>query len=204
MTVPYDCLDIDALVAEIAAGNHSPLFDLTGDGLVNLGDRDAWLAPAGEINLGPGRVFLVGDATLDGFVDVQDFNEWNANRFTIGAAWCRGDFNADGVVDVQDFNAWNKNKFQTSDRAIQSLWPTTRRDPQPMETNAARSDRRIRPVRRKPMWLRRSRRGLGLQNGSMQYSPRGVAVTIPSMYAPKVVPLEKLSPTSSSFPWVTR
>ncbi len=100
----YDCLDIDALVAEIAAGNHNPLFDLTGDGLVNLGDRDAWLTQAGEINLGPGRVFLVGDATLDGFVDVQDFNEWNANRFTIGAAWCRGDFNADGVIDVQDFN----------------------------------------------------------------------------------------------------
>ena len=51
----YDCLDIDALVADIAAGTHSPLFDLTGDGLVNLGDRDAWLAQAGEINLGPGR-----------------------------------------------------------------------------------------------------------------------------------------------------
>ena len=176
---------------------------MTGDGLVNLGDRDAWLAQAGEINLGPGRVFLVGDATLDGFVDVQDFNEWNANRFTMGAAWCRGDFNADGVVDVQDFNIWNSNKFQTSDRAIPSLWPTTRRDPQPMaRTQLVQTDES------------------GLSGATDMATPlapwAGAAKRVDAVFAtrrrsddpldvaPKVVPLEKLSPTSSSFPWVTR
>ena len=145
----------------------------------------------------------MGDATLDGFVDVQDFNEWDANRFTMGAAWCRGDFNADGVVDVQDFNAWNKNKFQTSARAFQSLWPTTLRDPQPME--------RTQPVQTDEY---------GLSDETDVATPlapwAGAAKRVdavfatrrrsddPLVVAPKVVPLEKLSPTSSSFPWVTR
>ena len=39
--------DIDALVAMIASGDNNVAFDLTGDGLVNLADRDAWLAAAG-------------------------------------------------------------------------------------------------------------------------------------------------------------
>lgn len=38
----YDCVDIDALVAEIAAGSNNSAFDMTGDGLVTLADRDAY------------------------------------------------------------------------------------------------------------------------------------------------------------------
>lgn len=42
----YDCQDIDAMVAEIAAGTNRAMFDLSGDGLVDLVDRDLWLAEA--------------------------------------------------------------------------------------------------------------------------------------------------------------
>jgi hypothetical protein len=113
----YDCLDVDALVGDIAAGNNTASFDLTGDGLVDTADRDAWLLEAGEANIGPGRAYKLGDANLDAVVDGSDFGIWNSNKFTSVAEWCSGDFTADGVVDGSDFGAWNSNKFTSSDSA---------------------------------------------------------------------------------------
>ncbi|MEM7316208.1 MAG: choice-of-anchor Q domain-containing protein, partial [Planctomycetota bacterium] len=111
----YDCVDIDMLVANVAFGPaDAAMFDMTEDGLVNYDDVTEWLSVAGENNLGPGKSFLVGDANLDGQVDVADFAIWNANKFTTTGAWCSGDFNADGNTDVQDFNRWNANRFQFS------------------------------------------------------------------------------------------
>ena len=106
------CADIDSLVVEIVAGTNDPSFDLTMDGLVDLADRNAWLAEAGMENLASGNPYLLGDANLDGFVDAIDFTIWNDNKFTQVAAWCSGDFNADGSVDGVDFTSWNDNKFQ--------------------------------------------------------------------------------------------
>jgi hypothetical protein len=114
----YECVDIDALVAEIASGNHRPEFDLTADGLVDLQDRDAWLAEAGTAQLASGNPYLLGDTNLDGFVDGIDFIQWNAHRFTSTAAWCNGDFNADGFVDGSDFIVWNDHKFTSADVVI--------------------------------------------------------------------------------------
>jgi hypothetical protein len=108
------CADIDQLIAEIVDGNHDPHFDLNGDGLVDVSDRDAWLALAGAMHTSSGEPFLLGDANLDGTVDMLDLNEWAGRRFTSTPSWCSGDFNADGVVDVSDFNLWNANKFQSS------------------------------------------------------------------------------------------
>ncbi len=113
-----DIGDIDFLIAEIASSTHSPAFDLTGDGLVDLDDRDQWLADAGADNLPSGNPYLLGDANLDGVVDTSDFNIWNNNKFTNVAAWSAGDFNADGVVDTSDFNIWNNQKFTSSDGAL--------------------------------------------------------------------------------------
>lgn len=109
----YACEDIDALVAEIVAGTHPAAFDLTGDGLVNQADRDAWLFSAAVAH-GRTSAYLLGDANLDGVVDGQDFIVWNANKFTNTASWCAGDFSVDGIVDGQDFILWNANKFQSS------------------------------------------------------------------------------------------
>ena len=103
--------DIDLLVTEIAASGNSAFYDLTGDQVVDLDDRDAWLAIAGAANLPSGNAYLLGDANLDGAVDGVDFVAWNANKFTSMAEWSAGDFNADGVVDGADFLEWNVNKF---------------------------------------------------------------------------------------------
>ena len=117
----YDCADIDMLTGEIAGGGNNGDFDLTGDGNVDLADRDAWLAEAGAENLPSGNAYLLGDANLDGVVDGQDFIAWNGNKFTALSDWCGGDFNADGVVDGQDFIAWNGNKFTSADGHTQAV-----------------------------------------------------------------------------------
>lgn len=110
----FDCGDIDALVVAVASQAGGTSFDLTGDGRVDFADVTSWLARAGEVNLGPGRTYLPGDASLDGVVDGADFNRWNSHKFTSLPAWCGGDFTADGVVDGSDFSVWNSHKFQSS------------------------------------------------------------------------------------------
>lgn len=110
-----NCLDVDGLTMVIAAGTNNPMFDLTGDGFVNSADLNQWLSDAGDVNIGPGRPYKYGDATLDGVVDGSDFGVWNSNKFTAVAKWCSGDFNADGSVDGSDFGLWNSNKFTASD-----------------------------------------------------------------------------------------
>ena len=114
----FDCLDADALVAEIAGATDAVEFDLNGDGAVNGDDLTAWLAQAGAENLMSGNSYLIGDANLDGTVDGQDFLAWNANKFTATASWCGGDFNADGIVDGMDFVLWNANKFQSANATV--------------------------------------------------------------------------------------
>ncbi len=111
------CADIDRLVAQIAANNGTATLDLTGDGLVNSDDLDAWLIEAGARQLASGSPLLYADANLDGVVDGSDFNVWNEHKFTSVASWCQGDFNADGVIDGSDFNVWNANKFTSADGA---------------------------------------------------------------------------------------
>ncbi|MEM7315287.1 MAG: hypothetical protein AAF497_19275, partial [Planctomycetota bacterium] len=116
-----DCVDVNALTREIAAGSNSTDFDLNGDGSVNTDDLDQWLADAGAINLPSGGAFPMGDANLDGTVDVSDFNIWNRHKFSEADRWCSADFNADGIVDVADFNLWNANKFTSADAAVSSV-----------------------------------------------------------------------------------
>ncbi len=92
----------------------SERFDLNSDGTIDLIDRDQWLTEAATVN-GWASPYKLGDANLDGFVDVSDFNSWNASKFTADLLWSRGNFNADGFVDVSDFNAWNANVFTNSE-----------------------------------------------------------------------------------------
>jgi hypothetical protein len=103
---------IDVGVPVSAGGNDR--FDLNGDGLLDLSDRDAWLSQAGNAN-GFSSPYRLGDVNLDGFVDGSDFNVWNGNKFTASLNWDDGNFNGDGFVDGSDFNLWNGNKFTASD-----------------------------------------------------------------------------------------
>ncbi|HEY6563356.1 MAG TPA: hypothetical protein VIY86_02565, partial [Pirellulaceae bacterium] len=115
----WNCLDINALTAAIVSGSGNLSFDMTGDGMVNGADLDAWQVAGGSMNPGQtgGRPFLDGDANLDGRVDGSDFGIWNANKFTANSAWCSGDFTTDGVIDGSDFGIWNGRKFTSSDSA---------------------------------------------------------------------------------------
>jgi hypothetical protein len=121
----YNCLDVDALVADIVGPGTPTVYDLTGDGNVDHADLNAWLAEAGSVNLPSQNAYLEGDANLDGSVDGSDFGLWNANKFTATAAWCRGDFTADGNVDGSDFGRWNANKF-TSANSVSAVPEPTR------------------------------------------------------------------------------
>ncbi len=107
--------DIDLLTENVAIGPANPaMFDLTGDGLVDMDDINEWLALAGAANLPSGNAYLLGDANLDGIVDGFDFIEWNANKFTMNTAWSAGNFNGDAFVDGFDFIEWNARKFMSS------------------------------------------------------------------------------------------
>ena len=123
----WDCADIDALSAAIAAGSTDLAFDMNGDGAIDLADLTdesaGWLAVGGAVNSTAtgGNAFLVGDANLDGTVDGQDFVRWNDSKFTSNSNWCDGNFNGDAVVDGQDFVAWNDNKFTSSSDIIAAV-----------------------------------------------------------------------------------
>ena len=135
--VDCDVDDIDLIVMEISAGTNNITFDLTGDGNVDLADRNRWLAEAGALNLASGNAYLLGDANLDGFVDVSDFNLWNSNNLTSTGKWSQGDFNADGFTDVSDFNIWNSNNFTNSDSSMRSSSVSTT-----VELEGEKKDRR--------------------------------------------------------------
>jgi hypothetical protein len=109
-----NCADLASLGAAIVHRSTDLQFDLTGDGLVTVADRDAWLAHAGRIFLRSGNPYRPGDANLDGLVDGTDFGIWNAHKFTENSSWCEGDFTTDGVVDGSDFGIWNANKFTSA------------------------------------------------------------------------------------------
>ena len=100
------CSDIDLLNTAAVSGSNSLLFDVTGDGLVNLADVHFWITDL--------KGTLLGDANLDFVVDASDFNIWNSSNFTQNSNWCSGDFNVDGFVDASDFNIWNSNSFQSA------------------------------------------------------------------------------------------
>ncbi len=114
-----DVTDLDLLhsLGPLAMGVSASGFeqlDLTGDGIINLDDRDDWLAVAAAQN-GFGSPYKLGDANLDGTVDGLDFLAWNDGKFSSSLLWSTGNFNGDSTVDGQDFLYWNTNKFSTSD-----------------------------------------------------------------------------------------
>ena len=98
----YDCGDLDGLYAAMGGDNGD--FDLNGDGAINGGDLQQWLADAGTA-LGYTDAILVGDTNFDGDINSIDLNEVGVNWLDDGAtSWCDGDFNHDGSVTSVDLN----------------------------------------------------------------------------------------------------
>jgi hypothetical protein len=102
-----DVDDLDLLLAVgpidggVAVDPASALFDLNGDLVIDLVDRDLWLEAAGTVN-GFDAAYLLGDANLDGAVNGADYIIWNSSKFTTGTAWSRGDFNGDSLLSVPE------------------------------------------------------------------------------------------------------
>lgn len=91
-------------------------YDVNSDGRIDSDDVSIWLTAAADRN-GFATPYRHGDSNLDGLVDENDLDRWNANKFTGSANWDDGNFNGDNNVDVSDFNLWNANKFTSSGMA---------------------------------------------------------------------------------------
>ena len=94
--------DIDALMNEVAAESNDAAFDLNSDNLVNDSDRDEWLAIAGPHN-GFAGPYFVGDADLNGAIDVADLNAVGLTWQTPNNDWTKGNFSG-ANTDVVDLN----------------------------------------------------------------------------------------------------
>jgi hypothetical protein len=93
-----DVQDMDLLGAEIASGANVVAFDLNGDSLVDITDRDVFLG--GDLITSGNK--LPGDADFDGEVQFPDFVIL-ANNFAGSGIWSQGDFDVDGEVQFPDF-----------------------------------------------------------------------------------------------------
>jgi hypothetical protein len=104
--------DIDLLTENVATGTNDPVFDITGDSLVDLADVERWLEIAGRTNLPSRRSYLFGDANLDARVNSADLGHVGINWQQDTSGWSQGDFNGDGRVDVGDLNMLGLNWVQ--------------------------------------------------------------------------------------------
>ena len=123
-----DAVDIDMLSDVMNGSQATAIYDLTGDGNVNMDDMDELI----HVILGT----QYGDADLDGKIDMVDFWMMNRNMFSNRSGWSQGDFNFDGQVDASDFGVWNHNKFFTRPVAVSSA-----QRPSPIETADVQENR---------------------------------------------------------------
>ena len=107
-----DVKDLDTILNQLGVSDSA--LDLDSSGVVDLGDRDAWLSLAGESNISAG--YLLGDLDFDGSVDATDLNRLGRNWTRTGAlGYAGGDLDGDSLVGSTDLNAlaqnWNESSF---------------------------------------------------------------------------------------------
>ena len=113
--------DINGLIDEIANGNNNPDFDITGEGTVDITDRDVWLSEAASEN-GFTTPYQAGDTNLDRIVDISDLNSLALAWNTAGTNWSQGNFNGDARTDIVDLNViagnWGMEAAAVPDAAV--------------------------------------------------------------------------------------
>lgn len=105
--------DVDALNLAILAAGQDLVFDVNGDGSVDVTDRDRWV----ETLVGT----KYGDANLDLSVDFEDFLALSRGFHLVDSAtWEDGDFNGDGFSSFSDFLILSRN-FGATDEVVSSV-----------------------------------------------------------------------------------
>jgi hypothetical protein len=94
----------DIKSARLSAGGHDGIYDSTSPGSnYSVGVTDQATDAHGDLHVLT-RLTRNGDATVDGIVNLSDFNRLASNFGQSGKLWDQGDFNYDGIVNLTDFN----------------------------------------------------------------------------------------------------
>ena len=93
-----DVSDLNALMADIAAKNNTPTYDLNADQAVNDGDLTIWVKDLKNTWFGDAN--LNGEFTSDDFVSVFAVGKYETGQ---AATWGEGDWNADLLFSSDDF-----------------------------------------------------------------------------------------------------
>ncbi|MCA9262600.1 MAG: PEP-CTERM sorting domain-containing protein [Planctomycetales bacterium] len=101
------------LANNIPRTDATEIYDLDGDDQLDMDDLDEWLERAAAYN-GLDMPYHYGDANLDGVVDEADFAMWQDGAFSRSLRWDDGNFTGDRFVDVEDYNILNANKYASS------------------------------------------------------------------------------------------
>lgn len=106
--------DIDLLSQKIREGVRPGQFDLNGDRVLDLADRDYWVNDLAGTYL--------GDANLDGEFDSTDFVivfQGGLFETDSAAGWDQGDWDGDGLFNSSDFvAAFQDGGYETGPRAV--------------------------------------------------------------------------------------
>lgn len=94
-----NAVDIDLLIDHL--NDTDPIYDLNGDGNINIFDFYFMLSDILHRRQ--------GDADLDGDVDVSDLAILRTHLGDANAGWAMGDFTADGLIDVGDLSLLRDN-----------------------------------------------------------------------------------------------
>ncbi|WP_428388974.1 hypothetical protein [Mucisphaera sp.] len=92
-----DAMDVDLLSEVIREGLEVEGSDLNGDGATDQKDLEFMVTQL----MGS----LVGDANLDGWVNILDLSILGDRFGESVGGWSEGDFNSDGVVDLEDLSS---------------------------------------------------------------------------------------------------
>lgn len=100
-----EAADIDILAAAIRGGSTDAEFDLNSDSMVDAADHLYWVESI--------KGTFLGDATLNGTVEFEDFLELSRHFGEIGG-WAKGNFDLTTDVQFPDFLALSRNFGKTS------------------------------------------------------------------------------------------